>query len=78
MTEWINIKEVTPEEGDDVLAFIRRQDSEEWSIFNCVYYGMTSENPTGLRLVSSGCGCCDKEIEEASHWMPMPKPPNCS
>lgn len=26
-------------------------------------------------FLSSGCGCCDTDMKNVTHWMPLPNPP---
>lgn len=66
--EWIPVTERLPEEGVVVLAYLPKQADVEGG----VYAAMLSKLQTlrGTFSTSFGFGF------EATHWMPLPAPPN--
>lgn len=83
MSEWINVKDRLPESGTKVLAFgISNRDYTEIpaEARSCEYAEWDYSDQGGKKaqsfgLLSSGCGCCDREMIEVTHWMSLPEPP---
>lgn len=69
MTEWISVKDRLPEFNVRILAI-----DVDGDIYAVVYVNDPNYEHY-FAIVSSGCGCCDTSVE-ATHWMPLPEPPN--
>jgi hypothetical protein len=75
---WINAKECAPKDGDMVLCW-----DEKNSFHVCVAFLIKGgkgyrEDMVGVTLFpirSSGCGCCDGEMEGDVYWTELPSPP---
>ncbi len=63
MTEWIKCSDRMPEEGREVLA--------------CLVAGYS--DPRARQMSFEGrvwcSGACDYDVDEVTHWMPLPSPP---
>ena len=70
MGEWISVKDMLPELDKWVLAYDEKED-----LIACSFLTTGNQHPFIWNLLSSGCGCCDKDLENVTHWMPLPKPP---
>jgi len=83
VNEWISVKDRLPEYGSKVLAYgIADRDCPEpqLEVRTCEYTEWDYTDRGGKKgysfgLLSSGCGCCDGVLEDATHWMPLPEPP---
>lgn len=77
--EWISVKERLPEENEAVLLFIPYHRHEkiqsdrttEYETFEYGYYCLCTENDY---ILSSETDFFDRD-ECATHWMPLPEPP---
>jgi hypothetical protein len=65
MPEWKPI-ETAPKDGTDIILFLDGVVIQGW------WAGAGWEV---VSLFSHGCGCCSSMNEPATHWMPLPKPP---
>lgn len=62
MTKWKPIE--TAPKGPEILVW----DGKDIWLVNTEYNKMYPKE--------NGCGCCSSSVhEEATHWMPLPKPP---
>ena len=83
--EWIGIKERSPKKDQKVLASGHVMHGDEVSeitleVRACEYqtWDYTKEGgrkDSQFALLQSGCGCCDTELRDVTHWMPLPPPP---
>jgi len=64
MTEWISVNDKLPNDGEHVLIYSRKSIYIKLYENNIFYDGDTY------------CYCPVGLIEEVSHWMPLPEPPN--
>jgi hypothetical protein len=67
--EWIKCSEILPEIGVSVLS----TDGELIATTSMNYNDYTKEYYWSY--FSSGCGCCDTDMKNVTHWMPLPSPP---
>lgn len=79
MSEWISVTERIPPSDKEVLVY-----DEIRGMFVC-FTTIIPDNPSynvemrGKMLFqpkSSGCGCCDADMEDVKYWMELPKRPN--
>lgn len=66
MSEWIDVNERLPEiDSVPVLAFDGENQfvASRWKMGQNEYFKSTI------------CDCCNSEIGEITHWMPLPEPP---
>lgn len=64
MSEWISVKDRLPQNADEVLVAVE----------GCVYYCYYRNGKFVFEAYSS-CGDCDDEYYNATHWQPLPQPP---
>lgn len=64
MSEWQPI-ETAPK--DERQFLVVQEDGDIWIVSR----GYAER----LNPKESGCGCCSDQIYDATHWMPLPKPP---
>lgn len=69
--EWISVKDRLPELETWVLAYSAKDD-----LIACSFTRIGNQHPIIWNLLSSGCGCCDSDLEEVTHWMPLPDKPD--
>jgi hypothetical protein len=75
---WISVKDRLPELGERVLVIDKYGEIEigNYSSFrNEQYY---TYNPTESKEENRGWEndwCCSQDIEDVTHWMPLPEPP---
>jgi len=67
--EWINIVDCYPKLKQTVLA----TDGHTIAVTTFNYNEHIDE--FHWDFFSSGCGCCDDSMENVTHWMPLPLPP---
>lgn len=78
MSEWIDIKDQLPKIGSWVIAFGKARNKEyddepSIAITRFGYNPHTKEHY--YEYLSSGCGCCNADMREVTHWMPLPEKP---
>jgi len=66
---WISVKDKVP----NLNAFVLSTDGNLVSITSYEYNEHIQEYY--WNYLSSGCGCCDKDMPNVTHWMPLPEPP---
>ena len=71
--EWISVKDRLPELDTWVLAYSTKND-----LIACSFRTIGNHFPIIWNLLSSGCGCCDSDLGDVTHWMPLPDKPNQS
>lgn len=68
--EWISVKYRLPEINQWILA----SDGEfPGGLVQYCYNEHIGEY--FWNFLSSGCGCCDTDMKNVTHWMPLPEPP---
>lgn len=72
--KWISADEELPPEDAWILAYgdARNAGSTRIAVVQAAYRNGAFYF---WELLSSGCGCCDGEMEGVTHWMPLPDPP---
>ncbi len=66
--EWVSVKEKLPKLNVLVLIFDGSNTDVGFYTYNEI------KNSHDWMPISSGCGCCDAEIN-ATHWMELPEAP---
>ncbi len=69
MTEWIKCSDRLPDVGKWVLVFSEKSENE-YIITSC-YLSTSIRYHVLWNLISSGCGCCDCDLQNVTHWMPL-------
>ncbi len=69
MSEWISIKDRLPKLRQTILS----TDGEVVAVTAYLYNDHTDS--FFWKYFSSGCGCCDTDMQDVTHWMELPKPP---
>ncbi len=67
--KWQTIK-TAPKDGTRILLYC-----EGCVIEGYFYQNYTRKGWDVVILSSHGCGCCSGDLEEPTHWMPLPQPP---
>jgi len=69
MDKWTSVKDNLPKVSQDVL-------STDGEIVAATTYRYNPYiNSYYWEYFTSGCGCCDSDMENVTHWMPRPLPP---
>lgn len=69
--EWQPI-ETAPKDGTNILLYAEGRIIEGW------YYLIEGRNSGYWKVATlspHGCGCCADDLENPTHWKPLPKPP---
>lgn len=69
MSEWISVKERTPEVGQIVVGWLSKRKEP-----SCVRFEIDDIGPIYWELVQFDI--FDDRQDLVSHWMPLPSPPN--
>lgn len=67
--EWISVKDRLPE----LDTFILSTDGE--IVATTIRQISDQDDEETWNYFTSGCGCCDSDMKNVTHWMPLPKPP---
>lgn len=67
--EWISVKDQLP----DLNSWVLSTDGKCVAFTHFLYNDYSEENY--WQYFTSGCGCCDTDMPDVSHWMPLPKLP---
>lgn len=74
MSDWIKVEDRLPAIEDWVIA--HGYNGHNRGITALVQYCYNDHTKRFFwNLLSSGCGCCDTDLENVTHWMPEPNPP---
>lgn len=76
MSKWIKCSDRLPNVNEWVLAFGNYGNGDTNGIALTCYFFDEDKQKYYWKLLSSGCGCCDTDMKNVSHWMPEPKAPN--
>lgn len=68
MNDWISIKDRLPEFDQTII-------STDGDYIAITTFTKGHGEFNFWQLLSSGCGCCDTDMGNVTHWMPLPKPP---
>ena len=71
---WIKCSERLPEINKWVLVYASGEPDEKTITTSCFLTIDIRDRPI-WNLLSSGCGCCDSDLTNVTHWMPLPEPP---
>lgn len=63
--EWISVKDRLPKINQNVLVLTDSGIIEGWMAMGWNF----------ISLNIHGCGCCGKDCDIITHWMPLPEPP---
>jgi len=74
MMDWISVDDRLPEIGSHVLSCCKRLDGC-WEITRTQFLYNEYISSHFWNYFSSGCGCCDADMKNVTHWMPLPEPP---
>jgi len=63
MMDWIKCTDRLPQEGEWVLVY-----DEERDLFSESNFYINELGKVIWIMPSSGCGCCDTDLEKVTHW----------
>ncbi len=71
--DWISVKDRLPENEEWVLALGRLEGLSRIAVVNChkSFFG----DDRIWSIISSECGWCNQCLDDVTHWMPLPNPP---
>ena len=78
---WIKVSDRLPPLCEDILAYARGYGEPDFKIIKCSYYDKFANVRKKPNFkFHEECGCSGHEydpmmIDEVTHWMPLPKPP---
>jgi hypothetical protein len=78
MTPWIDVKNGLPPINAEILAYAKEFGSDKYIIIKAIYYdryeikGRKPDYQFYECCHCSGYECDDMNIENVSHWMPLP------
>lgn len=78
--EWIKVEDGLPKDGDEVLC-CGTYARNHGNVFHCCFLQEFRRDPQWLPFEVCNCEtqCYNLHpIENVSHWMPLPKPPEVS
>jgi len=67
--KWISTKNKMPNLNSMILS----TDGEKVAVTTLMYNDHIKK--FHWEYLSSGCGCCDTDMQNVTHWMPLPEPP---
>jgi hypothetical protein len=67
--KWIKVSDQLPLQDQQVIS------TDGQLIASTIFQTSKIKNEYWWSFLSSGCGCCDTDMNNVSHWMPLPEKP---
>lgn len=70
--KWISVEDRLPDGNQYILSYGKNHCGTP--ICLCIYEIL--DHWQGFSILQSGCGCCDEDHKNVTHWMPLPDSPD--